>query len=149
MLVVLFQLGNERFAVPGENIRSIVPRVPCRPLPGTPPGVVGVFSFRGEACPVLDLRQIQSGEPAPEALSTRLIVVDYPRGNRTAPLGLLVARLLDTAEIDESAIQEPAVHAPEAPYLGRLVEQDGQYLQFVEVAELLPADLAQKLFPAA
>jgi chemotaxis signal transduction protein len=55
---LLFLLQSERYAIRLQELAEVLPFRQCTPVPGAPPGLLGVMSRRGELRPVLDLAQI-------------------------------------------------------------------------------------------
>lgn len=53
--VVVFQLGDERFAVETRYVREVLRACQCTPVPDAPRLLAGVTNLRGEVLAVLDL----------------------------------------------------------------------------------------------
>ena len=148
MLVLAFDLGDERCGIAARQVIEVVPRVTLRPLPRAPAYIAGLFTFRGRATPVVDLGMLVAERPCPASLSTRIIIVAYPlpNGDGSRPLGLLVANLTDTVAIDPAELQPAGVQVDEAPYLGRVATTADGMLQCLEVPALLRPEVRQTLF---
>ena len=82
MLFLLFQLGNDHYALDVAQIAEVMPLVGITRIPQAPPGVAGMFDCRGVPVPVIDLSQLMLGRPAQSRLSTRIIVVELSRRHR-------------------------------------------------------------------
>lgn len=54
--LLVFNLGQERYALPVGQVFTIVPRATLTPLPGAPPDLIGLLRLRGALCPVIDIR---------------------------------------------------------------------------------------------
>ena len=78
MLFLVCQMGRERYAVEASRIVEVVPLVSLKRLPQAPKGVAGVFNYRGQPVPAIDLCELTLGHKAAERLSTRIILVNYP-----------------------------------------------------------------------
>jgi chemotaxis-related protein WspB len=61
MLFLLFQLGSERYALDASRVVEVVPLLCLQRLPQAPPGVAGVFNYRGQPVPAVDLSQLTMG----------------------------------------------------------------------------------------
>ncbi len=97
---------------------------------------------------MIDFSALLGGPPARPLLSTRLLIVDYPRAEGgSQPLGLLVEKAVETVKQDETRCEPQKVMIPEAPYLDGTAEHDGQLIQRLAVEELLPPSVRQLLFP--
>jgi purine-binding chemotaxis protein CheW len=108
MQAVIFRLGEESFALPVGLVREILDyRAACR-LPGAPAWLMGLIDVRGQSVPIADLRLRLGMEPAQVGLSTRVLVVELPRGGRdgqTLVLGLVVDRVLDVSNFTAQATE--------------------------------------------
>ncbi len=141
MLIILFKLGQRRYGLDSQRVVEIVPAMPVREVPGTPPAVKGIFEYRGKILPVIDLCQLTLGCPAEVFLSTRYIVVeaDSEKGHLMA---LLAEKVTDTLTVADDAWLDPGLRPPDAPHLGRLVRDErGELVQCVEVEELITPDI--------
>lgn len=54
---LIYQLGEELFATPLIEIRSVIEYHPAKPIPHTQPYFKGVINIRGEIIGVIDLRE--------------------------------------------------------------------------------------------
>jgi len=110
MLFLLFQLGRDRYALEASRVAEVLPLVELKHIPQAPPGVAGVFNFRGEAVPVIDLTQLTIGRPAQTQLSTRIVLLNYPLADGSNRLlGLIVERATETIKRQRSDFTDPGV----------------------------------------
>lgn len=147
MLVVLFSIGEDRYAIRAAEVFEITPVLELKKIPGAPDFVAGLCNFRGKPMPVLDLSAVARGVACPILLSTRMIVVNFVLDSGgVRPLGLLAEHATETANIDESELQRPGVEIRTAPYLGKVAVSSGELVQLVEVDELLTPDVLAVLY---
>lgn len=147
MLFLLFQLGEERYALDVACVAEVLPLVGVRPIPQAPPAVAGVFSCRGTLLPAVDLCQLILGRPARRRMSTRLVIVDHPgEQGEVHRLGLIAERVTETARLDAAAFVASGVEVSTAPYLGPIAVDTRGLVQRVEVRGLLSASLRGLLF---
>lgn len=147
MLVLVIQIGADRYALDVRQVREVVPAVAVRPVPHAPPEIAGLATWRGQVTPVIDLVRLLLGQPCPSRMSSRMVVVDYGREKR--PLGLLAEQITDVERVDTKAVEEPGVTVPGATYLGRVLRINGVIVQLVEVKALLSDALRTLLWSAA
>ena len=62
MLHILFHIGPERYALDSREVAEVVPMVQFKEIPGAPDYVLGIFLYRGQPTPVLDLSRL-AGKP--------------------------------------------------------------------------------------
>jgi purine-binding chemotaxis protein CheW len=72
---VVFQVDNEQYAVPVENVISIEKMSSPTLIPQMPDYMLGVVRIRGELVPVLDTMKILYRRSYTETEKTRMIVV--------------------------------------------------------------------------
>ena len=146
-LYLLFNLDQDRYAL---NVRQVVEVLPLRRLkrlPQAPSWVAGVFDYRGQMVPVLDLQARAVGRSAAALASTRLVLVHYPPADKV--LGLILEKATETRRLAAKAFCESGVAVGDASYLGAVQHSPQGLVQRIEVSGLLPADVCALLFPAA
>lgn len=141
MLVLTFQIGNDRLALDIRRIHEVVPRVQLQRMAGSPPWLAGLFVYRGRVVPVLDLHRLLGAGECPPHLSSRIILVPLTSDEENAPppmLGLLAAHVADIREISAPRAA-PARRTPgDQPDLGLpLVDHEG-ILHLLDLGRLLP-----------
>ncbi|MCG6880864.1 MAG: chemotaxis protein CheW [Deltaproteobacteria bacterium] len=138
MLVLLFYLGNTMYTMKCDRVREVAPIVSLKEVPHAPDYVAGLFNYRGVIVPVIDLRRLIQGKPCQMRMSTRIILVDYVKEDNTPYiLGLMAERVTETARRDETDFVAPGLQLEEAPYLGGLMMQEQEMIQYVDL-DLLP-----------
>lgn len=153
MLMVLFQVGNDRYAVDARCVVEVVPMVDFKSVPHAPDHVLGLINFHDTVVPVLDLCRLLQQRASRPFLSSRIILVDYGRLSGEAVdgmriLGLLAERVTEVCQRTPSTQPSPvAVHG--TPYLGDVFFREGGINQCLEPVALLPDSLREMLFAAA
>lgn len=147
MLFLLFQLGEDRYALEAGQVTEVLPLVSLKQIPQAPPAVAGVFDFRGQPVPVVDLSHMALGRPAHRRLSTRIILVHYSDAQgEPRLLGLIAERVTETIRRDPSDFVTTGVALDAAPYLGPVARDARGLIQRVEVAQLLTPAVRDLLF---
>ena len=72
MLLAVFRSHEERYAIGVGSIVEVIPLVKLYSMPNTPDYFAGIFDYRGEPTPVLDLSMLTSGQPSRNSISTRI-----------------------------------------------------------------------------
>jgi chemotaxis-related protein WspB len=147
VLLLVFRLGIDRYALDASQILEVLPLVEMRPAPQAPPGIAGVFDLRGRMVPVIDLSALVFGWPAGRCLSTRVIIAGYkdPAGE-IRPLGLIAERATDTVARRLSDFVDSGMAHDGAPYLGPVARDAEGLLQLIDVDRLLPDPVRDALF---
>lgn len=138
MLFVLFQLGNDRYALEASQVVEVIPLVALKKLPQSPKGIAGFFVYRGQPVPAVDLGELLLGKPARERLSTRIIVVNHADAPGAAPrmvsgrLGLIAERATTTMKSETKAFKELGVPLAATPCLGPVLTDEKGVIQLVQ-----------------
>ncbi len=147
MLFILFQIGRDRYALQASNIIEVLPLMNLKSVPGAPIGVAGVLNYRGVPVPVIDLNEMALAVPAVRRLSTRIILVRYPlEAEHPHPLGLIAEHATNMAQRSKQDFIETGIDSDGAPYLGRVANDAGGLIQWIEVARLLTPEVRDVLF---
>jgi purine-binding chemotaxis protein CheW len=136
--VVTFGLDAETFAIPVTLVREILDyREPFR-IPNGPAFLLGLTDLRGEGVTTVDLRLRLGLSPAEPGLSTRILVVDVPLGDRALTLGLVVDRVLDVSTVDTADIgPAPDVGSRWASdYIAGVARREGGFVVFIDMVRV-------------
>lgn len=100
--VVVFLVGNEEYAIPIENVRSIEKVEGITPIPHLPNYVTGIFKVRGELIPALDTERILYNRPINLGETVRIIVLQ----TEDMSLGILVNEAKEILDIPPERIKQ-------------------------------------------
>ena len=115
-------------------------------IPQAPRGVAGMFNYRGEIVPAVDLSELSAGRSSAERLSTRILVIRTETiGGRNRLLGLIAERATSTLRKDVSEFVDPGLAPGAAPYLGPVLLDESGVIQWIQEQKLLPESLRQLL----
>ena len=93
MLVLTFEVGKERLALDVRRIEEVVPWVRLQPVACGPSWLAGIFIYRGQIVPVIDMHRLLGAGECPVHLSTRIILVRHLLGGQDRLVGLLAAKV--------------------------------------------------------
>jgi chemotaxis-related protein WspB len=148
MQVLTFQIGDDRLALDIRRVCEVAPRVNLRRTPGSPDWLAGVFIFRGDVVPVVDLHRLASAPPCPPHLSSRIILVTPRRGAEESRLvGLLASRVDDTRDFTPRGRALPGRSGDVD--LGPLYATDNGTLRLFDPDHFLPETAWRALLDAA
>lgn len=150
MLFVLFQLGDDRYALDAAQVEEILPLVAIKQIPRAPNGVAGVISYRGSPVPVLDLSLMALGRPSARRMNTRIVMARSPdRDGTMRLLGLIAEKVNNTVRCEKGEFADPGVYNPDAPWLGAVAGDSMGLVQWVNIGSLLAPEVRAVLFAAA
>lgn len=136
MLAVTFHVGENAYALRVDSILAVIPEVVLRPVAQGAEWLRGVFPYRGELTPVVDLCRLIGGFDCPSRLSSRIAMVGCtaPDGTQRT-LGLLAERMTEAHRLPDGLVTRTPVAS--LPYFAELVLEDGKPLQFVDPHSIL------------
>ena len=147
MLFLLFQVGEDRFALEASHVVEVVPLLNLTRIPHAPKGIAGLFNYRGRPVPAVDLCELTLNKPAEERLSTRIIIVHYPdAAGKEHLLGLVAERATDLLRKEGSDFTDPNVRINSAPYLGPVIMDGQRSIQWIHEQRLLSENVRDMLF---
>lgn len=117
MLALMFQVGRDTVAVDVRRVREVVPRVQLSAVNGGPGWMAGVFVYRGQVVPVVDLHKLTGAGECPPHLSSRIILLPWPADAPESLVGLLATQVAEIREIASAKVQ-PIPGSPGQPGLG-------------------------------
>lgn len=148
MLFLLFQLGEDRYALEAGQAVEVIPFVALKRIPHAPRGVAGVFNYRGRPVPAVDLCELTFGRPARERLSTRIIVVSFPGPQgRTQWTGLIAEHATGMIRREPGQFVPSGVELGHAPYLGPVIMDEQGVIQLLHPEHLLTEHVRRLLQP--
>lgn len=143
MRVMVFHIGQDRYALPLAAVLRVLPLARLKELPGAPPWVPGLLDLRGEAVPVVDLSALAGRQPGPARHDTRILLVETEAGGRPRRIGLQCEHVTGVLAI-AGTLAEAGVRA--APWLGPVAPAADGMLQLLDPARLLAPEVAHMLF---
>ena len=147
MLMLIFWVEDDRYAVPVHQIVEVVPLVKLRRLAHSPETIAGVLRYRDRLVPVIDLSQVLRHQPSQNHLSTRIMLVSSTLGGalpEPAVVGLIAERVVETANYVISP--DAKVGGAQVSYLGHILVDDQSMIQCLDPDALL-VDWSDLLLP--
>jgi chemotaxis-related protein WspB len=147
MLFLLFKLGKDRYALEANRVVELLPLLALTRLPQAPKGVAGIFNYRGQPVPAVDLCELTLGHPAEQRLSTRLILVRYPEtAGQSRLIGLVAEHATELLRKEPGDFIDPGVSIGAAPYLGPVLMDAQGPIQWLHEQRLLSEPVRNLLF---
>ena len=105
MLLLLFNVDDQRYALHLDVIERIVRAVEITPVPDAPAGILGVINVYGRIVPVLDFRR-RLGLPGKEIELTDQLIIAQASGRPQALLADGVIGVVDYPEEQAAKMHE-------------------------------------------
>jgi chemotaxis-related protein WspB len=137
MLMLLFYVGNDLYAIESSYVVEVIPRVSLRKVHHVPDYVAGLFNYRGKIVPVIDLCHLIRDTSSRFCLSTRIIMVSYSNENYGQQyLGLVAEKITETLNKPETAFVDSGIRVKDAPYLGGILMDEKGIIQQIHLEKL-------------
>ncbi len=149
MLLLCFNLGDERYALPSESIDMVLPYVSCRSLPLAPAWFKGLIVYHGRPVPVIDLCQIAKKRAASRQLGTRILLMHLTWEGEPKQVGFLVENMTQTCRTSDLHFEDTGVCIAQSPWLGEVAYDDKTLLQILKPEAFLSDDVCRLLFDVA
>lgn len=137
MLALTFQIGADRVAIDVRRVRRVVPCVELSAAPAGSPALAGLFVYRGQVVPVIDLFRLAGVGSCPSQLSSRIVLVPHPEGTDRL-IGLLAAQVADIRELPTPSTDDE-FPPPTAYGLGSPIADGTTVFRILDADRLLAA----------
>ncbi len=144
-LAVIWRSAGLLMAIDARAVVEVLPPVSCRPMPGVPDWVRGLFPYRGRLIPLVDAARLLGATPEPDRMANRVIVVRVTAGTAPVewPVGLWVESVLEIERTDfEAAGGHPGFATDSTRFLGPVAQTRWGPVQLVEPAEIFTPEQA-------
>ncbi len=138
MKLIVFQIKDEEYAVPVQQVGSIERVMPITRVPKTASFVEGVINLRGVVTPIIDLRKRFGLEGTKLDDTTRIIIVSM----EGMDVGLIVDGANDVLDIAEEDIQPPpeVVGMVKEEYIRGVINSNQRLLILLNLENVLSQD---------
>jgi purine-binding chemotaxis protein CheW len=136
--VIVFQLQDEEYGIPVQQVRSIEKFQHITRVPRTAAYIKGVINLRGVVTPIIDLRKRFGLEELPYTESTRMIIVSM----NDMEVGFIVDAANDVIDIHQDII-EPAlevVDSVKVEYIQGVAKLDKRLIVMIDLEEVLKVE---------
>jgi len=131
--LVVFQLNDQQYALPIEEIQEIIRMTDITRVPNTKPYVEGIINLRGSIVPVLNLNRRMELPVTGYNEATRIIVVEKD-GQK---VGLIVDNVLEVGRCRDSEMEPPTVAGDGVDFLRGVVKKGEQLWLLLNLERIL------------
>lgn len=141
--VIVFQLANEEYAVPVEQVGSIERITSITRVPQAKPFVKGVMNLRGVITPLIDLRTRFGIEEKEFTNASRIIIVQIDH----IEVGLIVDSANDVLDIAIKDIEPPpeVIGTVDVDYIEGVVKVEDRLLILLNLKKVLLEEELEEL----
>ena len=152
--IIVFELGDQTFAVEVDLVREILRFQEIRPVPHTPPSFLGVCTIRGEIIPVIDLAVFLRISSNVELKDKKLIILELKEeGNIKVAVAVDSVRRI--YEISEKQMDFTLRESFLGEHLTCIIKQEGEnvllpnFEKIIRAFKLENLKLSKKAFEEA
>ncbi len=148
MLMLLFYVGEERYAISCRQVVEVISLVKLQKLSQTPKYVAGLLNYRGDIIPVIDLCELLTKNQYSHKFSTRIIVVNY-MSNQQMPylLGLIAEKVTETLNVQETEFNHLRIPVDTPFDLGEIITDQHGMVICINIESLLSELQLKSLLP--
>ncbi|GGA29144.1 MULTISPECIES: chemotaxis protein CheW [Psychrobacillus] len=132
--VVVFQCGNEEYAVPIEHVVSIEKLEQVNPIPHLPNYLIGLMKIRGELMPIIDFEEILYHRSGVNFENARVVTMH----TQDMSLGILVKEAKEILDIaTEDLKQIGLVNYTKTQYFTAVANLENRMITIVDPSILV------------
>lgn len=136
--LVTFRLDHQAFAVDVAHVREIVDVTDIAPLPGAPPGILGMIDLRSDTIAIFDLAA-HLDLPDRRGTDSRIIIFSFGQDGAGVSLGVIAQQVLRVCEVAADAVvpmPETTTAWRNADVVGLVMTEDGKAM-LLEISRIL------------
>ncbi len=146
MLLLNLNIGKEHYAIRASQVIEIIPSIQLEKVPLVESSIKGIFNYRGNPTPVIDLCELFENRSCNKNLSSRIIIIDYKTDkNESRPVGLIAESVTDVTQCNQQDIESSGISSLENPFLGDIYKHNNEIIQLIDTHKVLPHSISSQL----
>jgi chemotaxis-related protein WspB len=138
MLMLLFYVGDQAYAMDCQHVFEIVPYIHLEKHAHPSNYVSGFANFEGRPINVVDFSQLVAERPSAFYLHTRIIFLVADNQKRLfSSLGMIAEKVIEVMECPLTDFFEPHLTMGNLPFLDGIANELGRSIQRVDVGKLI------------
>ena len=130
---VVFQINDEHYAVPSEDVSEVVRMLPLTVIPNLPDWFLGIGNLRGDIVSVIDFAGYWEKAPGEPSQKSKLIVLQSESSETN--VALRVDRLREVVSFSKDKIE--ALDDGKHPYLVGIAQAESAKINFLDPATIV------------
>lgn len=146
MLILGVSIGSEQYGIEAIRVIEVVPLIQLKKVPLADASIKGLFNYRGQPTPVIDLCQLFEQRPCSDNLSTRIVIVNYPRASGTPrAVGFIAEHITDVMRCQPDDMRNSGITDSSNEFLGLIYSSDNGMVQLIDTDKILPESISRQL----
>jgi purine-binding chemotaxis protein CheW len=140
-----FMLGEEVFALDISKVREVLDYRPVTSIPQTPDFILGVINLRGNAVPVVDMRQRFGMGATERSVNTCIIIVEVDVSGEPTVLGAMADAVKEVFELSADEVEPPPRMGTnlDVTYLKGMGSRNDEFLLLLDIDKVFSDDEIQ------
>jgi chemotaxis-related protein WspB len=146
MLILGVSIGNEQYGIEAIRVIEVVPLIALKKVPLADVCIKGLFNYRGQPTPVIDLCQLFEQSPCSDSLSTRIVIVNYQQTSGTPrAVGFIAEHITDVMRCQPDDMRNSGIADSSNDFLGLIYSGDNGMVQLIDTDKILPESISRQL----
>ncbi|PNR97376.1 chemotaxis protein CheW [Petrotoga olearia] len=136
--VLSFKIVDQEYALPIENIESVVDKTDVTPVPNSKYFVVGLINLRGRIVPVIELTKILGIEVPNDHIYENILILKIDEEE----IGMYVDEVENVLSIDPDKLEK--FHSKESTYSDKVkgvIKIENRLIVYLDLESILEAEL--------
>lgn len=138
--IVVFNLGQEEFAVEISMVREIVRMQTIRRIPGAPAFIEGIVNLRGNIAPIVDLRKrLGMSEAGDHREQGKIVIVNL----ESRQIGILVDGVTEILRVSDDSIEpapEVATRGIEQQFIIGVAKRENRLIVILDMIRIFSSE---------
>ncbi len=139
---LIFQLGNEKFAVNIGHVKKVLEMTEITKIPHTPDLYLGMINLSGDVIPVIDGRTKMGMKMKNVDPNTAIVIFMVPSGEEILTLGFVADQVLNVVDFSDENLSSPPdvgkrFQKDFIPYVARIKEE---FILVLDIEKLFEGD---------
>lgn len=146
MLILAVSIGKEQYGIEAVRVIEVVPLIPLKKVPLADASLKGLFNYRGQPTPVIDLCQLFEQRPCSDNLSTRIVIVSYQQASGSPrSVGFVAEQVTDVMRCQPDQMRNSGIADSNNDFLGLIYSGDNGMVQLIDTDKVLPRSISRQL----
>ncbi|HBT51170.1 MAG TPA: chemotaxis protein CheW [Petrotoga sp.] len=136
--VLSFKIADQEYALPIENIESVVDKTDVTPVPNSKYFVVGLINLRGRIVPVIELTKILGIEVPNDHIYENILILKIDEEE----IGMYVDEVENVLSIDPDKLEK--FHSKDSTYSDKVkgvIKIENRLIVYLDLESILEAEL--------
>ena len=132
MAMLLFNVGDNRYAIDAQHVVRIIPQVLLKKMPYTILYMAGLLNMAGHPIPIVDFSQLIENRHTQFFLNSRIILVKDPQASERC-VGILAENVNDVVDLHPEQFNQSELYIQHYPYLDKNYSDESGIIQCLNV----------------